>query len=74
MSEFGKAFEFIAHNGAVAGAPQLPSLTSLALETLWVGAIGVAIALVISIPAGVWLGPIHWRSTSATWAARCRAS
>jgi osmoprotectant transport system permease protein len=59
MSEFVEAFKFIAHNGAVAGAPQLPSLSSLALETLWVGAIGVAIALVISIPAGVWLGHIH---------------
>jgi osmoprotectant transport system permease protein len=59
MNEFVEAFKFIAHNGAVAGAPQLPSLSSLALETLWVGAIGVAIALVISIPAGVWLGHIH---------------
>ncbi|HEY3960139.1 MAG TPA: ABC transporter permease [Solirubrobacteraceae bacterium] len=59
MSEFADAFKFIAHNGAVAGAPQLPSLSGLALETLWVGAIGVAIALVISIPTGVWLGHIH---------------
>jgi osmoprotectant transport system permease protein len=59
VSEFVDAFKFIAHNGAVAGAPQLPSLSGLALETLWVGAIGVAIALVISIPTGVWLGHIH---------------
>jgi osmoprotectant transport system permease protein len=59
VSEFADAFKFIAHNGAVAGAPQLPSLSGLALETLWVGAIGVAIALVISIPTGVWLGHIH---------------
>ena len=59
MSEFVDAFKFIAHNGAVAGAPQLPSLSGLALETLWVGAIGVAIALVISIPTGVWLGHLH---------------
>jgi osmoprotectant transport system permease protein len=59
MNDFVEAFEFIAHNGAVAGAPQLPSLSSLALETLWVGAIGVAIALVISIPTGVWLGHLH---------------
>ena len=59
MSEFVDAFKFIAHNGAVAGAPQLPTLSGLALETLWVGAIGVAIALVISIPTGVWLGHIH---------------
>jgi osmoprotectant transport system permease protein len=59
MSEFVEALKFIAHNGAVAGAPQLPNLSSLALETLWVGAIGVAIALVISIPTGVWLGHLH---------------
>jgi osmoprotectant transport system permease protein len=59
VSEFADAFKFIAHNGAVAGAPQLPSLSGLALETLWVGAIGVAIALVISVPTGVWLGHIH---------------
>jgi osmoprotectant transport system permease protein len=59
MNDFVEAFKFIAHNGAVAGAPQLPSLTSLAFETLWVAAIGVAIALVISIPAGVWLGHVH---------------
>jgi osmoprotectant transport system permease protein len=59
VSEFTDAFKFIAHNGAVAGAPQLPSLSGLALETLWVGAIGVAIAIVISIPMGVWLGHVH---------------
>jgi osmoprotectant transport system permease protein len=59
VSEFVDALKFIAHNGAVAGAPRLPSLSGLALETLWVGAIGVTIALVISIPAGVWLGHIH---------------
>jgi osmoprotectant transport system permease protein len=59
VSEFVDAFKFIAHNGGVAGAPQLPSLSGLALETLWVGAIGVTIALVISIPVGVWLGHIH---------------
>jgi osmoprotectant transport system permease protein len=59
MSNFVDAFKFIAHNGAVAGHPELPSLMHLALETLWVGAIGVVIALVISIPIGVWLGHIH---------------
>jgi osmoprotectant transport system permease protein len=59
MSNFADAFRFIAHNGAVAGQPGLPSLTHLALETLWVGAIGVGIALVISVPLGVWLGHIH---------------
>lgn len=59
MNNFVDAFRFIAHNGAVSGQPGLPSLTHLALETLWVGAIGVGIALVISVPLGVWLGHIH---------------
>jgi osmoprotectant transport system permease protein len=59
MGEFGKAFEFIFHNGAVAGYPNLPSLAHLALETLKVGAIGVAISLVIAAPLGIWLGHIH---------------
>ena len=48
MHEFVEAFRFIAHNGAVAGQPDLPSLAHLALETLKVGAIGVAISIVIA--------------------------
>lgn len=59
MHEFIEAFRFIAHDGAVAGEPSLPSLGYLALQTLKVGLIGVAIALVIAIPLGVWLGHIH---------------
>ncbi len=59
MSEFGKAFEFILHNGEVAGYPNLPSLAHLALETLKVGVIGIAISLVLALPLGVWLGHIH---------------
>ena len=59
MHEFIEAFRFIAHNGAVAGQPGLPSLAHLALETLRVGAIGVAISLVIAVPLGAWLGHIH---------------
>jgi osmoprotectant transport system permease protein len=59
MHEFVEAFRFIAHNGAVAGEPNLPSLAHLALETLKVGAIGVAISLVIAVPLGVWLGHLH---------------
>ena len=79
MHEFIEAFRFIAHNGAVAGQPGLPSLAHLTLETLKVGAIGLAISLVIAMPLGVWLGHIctaarSWRSTSATSGARCRAS
>jgi osmoprotectant transport system permease protein len=59
MHEFIDAFRFIAHDGAVAGQPALPSLGYLTLQTLRVGAIGLAISLVIAIPLGVWLGHIH---------------
>jgi len=59
MSEFGEAFRFIVHNGAIPGEPGLPSLAHLALETLWVGAIGIAIAVVLAAPLGIWLGHIH---------------
>jgi osmoprotectant transport system permease protein len=59
LHEFIEAFRFIARDGAVAGAPGLPSLAHLALETLKVGAIGVAISLVIAVPLGAWLGHIH---------------
>ncbi|MHB8234670.1 MAG: ABC transporter permease, partial [Solirubrobacteraceae bacterium] len=59
MHEFVEAFKFIAHNGAVAGHPGLPSLVHLALETLRVAAIGLAISLAIALPLGLWLGHIH---------------
>jgi osmoprotectant transport system permease protein len=59
MHEFVEAFQFIARNGSVAGQPGLPSLSHLALETLKVGAIGVAISAAIAVPLGVWLGHIH---------------
>jgi osmoprotectant transport system permease protein len=59
VHEFIEAFKFIAHNGAIAGQPALPSLSHLTLETLRVGAIGVAISIVIAVPLGVWLGHMH---------------
>jgi osmoprotectant transport system permease protein len=59
MQEFVEAFKFIANNGAVSGQSGLPTLTHLALETLKVGAIGVAISVLIAVPIGVWLGHIH---------------
>jgi osmoprotectant transport system permease protein len=59
VHEFIEAFRFISHNGAVSGYPGLPSLTHLALETLKVGAIGVAISVVLAVPLGVWLGHLH---------------
>jgi osmoprotectant transport system permease protein len=59
MHEFIEAFRFIAHNGAIAGQPGLPTLSHLALETLRVAAIGVAISVAIAVPLGVWLGHVH---------------
>jgi osmoprotectant transport system permease protein len=59
VHEFIEAFRFIARDGAVPGGPPLPSLTHLALETLKVSAIGVAISLMIAVPLGVWLGHIR---------------
>jgi osmoprotectant transport system permease protein len=59
VHEFVEAFRFIARNGAVAGGPALPSLSHLALQTLKVGAIGVAISIAIAVPLGVWLGHVH---------------
>jgi osmoprotectant transport system permease protein len=59
MHNFIQAFHFIGSNGQLAGVPGLPSLVHLTLETLKVAAIGIAIALVIAIPIGVWLGHIH---------------
>ena len=65
MHEFVEAYKFILHNGAIAGEPQLPSLAHLALETLKVGAIGVAISALFAVPVGVWLGHIHRGSFAA---------
>jgi osmoprotectant transport system permease protein len=59
MHAFVEAFEFIGRNGSIPGTPGLPTLTHLALETLKVGAIGVAISVVIGVPLGIWLGHIH---------------
>jgi osmoprotectant transport system permease protein len=59
LHEFVEALRFIARNGSVPGAPGLPTLTHLALETLKVSAIGVAISTVIAVPVGIWLGHIH---------------
>ena len=59
MHEFVEAFKFIGRDGSVPGAPNLPSLVHLTLETLKVGAIGVGISLVIALPIGLWLGHRH---------------
>jgi osmoprotectant transport system permease protein len=65
LHEFIEAFRFIAHNGAIAGEPGLPTLTHLTLETLRVSMIGLAISIVIAVPLGVWLGHIHRGSFAA---------
>lgn len=59
MSDFGAAFQFIGRDGQVPGDPPLPSLVHLTLGTLEVGALGIAIAVAIAAPLGVWLGHIH---------------
>ncbi len=59
MHNFIQAFHFIGNNGQIAGIPGQPTLVHLALETLKVAAIGMAIALIVAIPLGVWLGHIH---------------
>jgi len=58
-SVFVDAFKFIGRNGQVPGEPPLPTLVHLTLETLKIAGIGIALALVIAIPIGVWLGHIH---------------
>jgi osmoprotectant transport system permease protein len=59
MNNFTQAFQFIGRDGSIPGYPGLPTLAHLALETLKISAIGIAISLVIAIPLGVWLGHIH---------------
>jgi osmoprotectant transport system permease protein len=59
VHNFIEAFKFIGRDGQIPGAPPLPTLTHLTLETLKIASIGMAIALVIAIPIGVWLGHIH---------------
>jgi osmoprotectant transport system permease protein len=59
MHAFVEAFQFIGRDGSIAGEPGLPSLLHLALETLKVAAIGVAISAAIGVPLGVWLGHVH---------------
>jgi osmoprotectant transport system permease protein len=59
VNNFLEALKFIGRDGQVPGAPPLPTLVHLTLETLKIAGIGIAIALVIAIPVGVVLGHIH---------------
>lgn len=59
MNNFIEAFKFIARDGQVPGAPPLPTLVHLTLETLKIAAIGLGISILIALPIGLWLGHIH---------------
>ena len=59
MNSFLEAFKFIGRDGQIPGAPQLPTLVHLTLETLKIAAIGVGISVLIALPVGLWLGHIH---------------
>jgi osmoprotectant transport system permease protein len=59
MHNFVEAFKFIGHNGQIPGAPHVPTLVHLTLGTLKIAGIGVAVALLIALPIGLWLGHIH---------------
>ena len=59
MNDFVQAFHFIARNGQVPGAPQLPSLSQLTLEHLKISAIGIGLAALIALPLGIWLGHLR---------------
>lgn len=59
MNDFVEAFKFIGRNGQIPGAPPLPTLVHLTLETVKIAAIGVGIAVLIGLPIGLWLGHAH---------------
>ncbi len=59
MHDFIEAFKFIGRDGQIPGAPHVPTLVHLTLGTLKIAGIGVALALLIALPVGLWLGHIH---------------
>src|ERR1035441_4018148 len=59
MHSFVQAFQFIGRDGQIPGEPPLPTLVHLTLETLKLAGIAMAIAVVIAVPLGIWLGHIH---------------
>jgi osmoprotectant transport system permease protein len=56
---FLEAFKFIGRDGQIPGAPPVPTLVHLTLETLKIAWIGIAISVAIALPIGLWLGHIH---------------
>ncbi|HST55244.1 MAG TPA: ABC transporter permease [Solirubrobacteraceae bacterium] len=64
MNDFLDAFKFVIHNGSP--RPQgAPSLLSLTFQHLQLSGAAIAVALVIAIPIGVWLGHLHRGSFAA---------
>ena len=59
MHDFVEAFQFIGRNGQIPGAPPLPTLVHLTLETVKIAGIGIGIAVTIALPIGLWLGHVH---------------
>jgi osmoprotectant transport system permease protein len=59
MNNFVQAFQFIGRDGQIPGAPHLPTLVHLTLETLKIALIGVGISVAIGLPLGLWLGHVH---------------
>ena len=59
MNDFVQAFQFIGRDGQIPGAPHLPTLVHLTLETLKIALIGVGISVAIGLPLGLWLGHVH---------------
>jgi len=59
MNNFLEAFKFIGRNGQIPGEPPLPTLVHLTLETMKIASIGIALAMLIALPIGIWLGHIH---------------
>jgi len=59
LHNFIDAFRFIGRNGQIPGEPHLPTLVHLTFKTLEIAGLAMAIALVIALPLGVWLGHIH---------------
>jgi osmoprotectant transport system permease protein len=59
MNSFSQALDFIGRNGQVPREPPLPTLVHLTMGTVKIAWIGIGIALLISLPVGLWLGHIH---------------
>ncbi|MEA2356631.1 MAG: osmoprotectant transport system permease protein, partial [Solirubrobacteraceae bacterium] len=57
MNDFVEAFKFIGRNGV--NQPGDPTLVHLTLKHLEVSGAAMAVACLIALPIGVWLGHLH---------------